>query len=287
MTIFGFKVANERIEWPTLRQFWLLADETSEFDVGWNYDHFYPIYGGAGEPCLEGWTMLAALAEATDRLRIGCLVSAVPYRHPAVLANMAATVDQVSEGRLELGLGAGWHEAEASAYGLTLPADIGARFDLFDEACEIVVSLLTHTRTSFDGEYFQVADAHLEPKGVQQPPPVTIGGTGPKRTLRAVARFADWWNLPFFDPDSYRDGRNTLTEHCANVGRDPATIRHSAHVMVAADASSAEIAENVGASIEAGLDQPILYFQPPYDLAVVNRAATAIRSLAPTAQSRR
>lgn len=224
--------------------------------------------------------MLAALAEATDRIRLGCLVGATPYRAPAVLANMAATIDQVSGGRLELGLGAGWHTAEAEALGLLLPPRLGDRFDAFDEACEIIIGLLRDETTTVAGTHFSVTDAHLEPKGIQVPPPVTIGGTGPRRTLRAVARFADWWNLPFWDPDGYRTGCDTLAGHCATLGRDPAEIRHSAHVMVTPDQSATEMADAVGTVIEAGIDQPIVYFQPPYGTGIVETAATAVAELA-------
>ncbi|MEM7143050.1 MAG: LLM class flavin-dependent oxidoreductase, partial [Actinomycetota bacterium] len=203
MTLIGFKIANETIEWSTVRELWKLADESDEFDIGWNFDHVLPIRAALDEPCLEGWTMLAALAEATDRVRLGCMVGATSYRNPALLAKMAAMIDIASDGRLELGLGAGWHTAEAHTYDLHLPEKLGDRFDLFDEAMQIILSLMTNDRTTFEGEHFTIRDAPFEPKGPQTPPPVTIGGSGPKRTLRAVARYADWWNTPFFDPDSY------------------------------------------------------------------------------------
>lgn len=279
MTLIGFKVANEGIEWPLLRQMWKLADETEAYDIGWNFDHLYPIYGEVSGPCLEGWTMLAALAEATDRIRLGCLVGATPYREPAVLANMAATIDIVSEGRLELGLGAGWHVAEADAYGLTLPPKLKDRFDLFDEACEIIIGLLRDEKTTLDGTYFTVTDAYLEPKGPQAPPPVTIGGNGPTRTLRAVAQFADWWNSPFWNPDEYEVKKAVLAEHCLAIGRDPSTVRHSTHVFVLETQSVDEIADTLGDVIAAGIDQPIAYFQPPYGLAVMEKTAEAIGTL--------
>lgn len=279
MTLIGFKIANERIDWPTMRKLWKLADSADAYDIGWNYDHLYPIYGEVSEPCLEGWTMLAALAEATTRVRLGCLVGATPYRAPAVLAKMAATIDIVSDGRLELGLGAGWHTAEAQAYDLLLPPKLSDRFDLFDEACEIIVGLLRDERTSFEGKHFRIEDAFLEPKGPQVPPPITIGGTGPKRTLRAVARFADWWNTPFWDPDAYATGADVLADHCADLGRDPAEIRHSTHVFVLDSQSVGEIADMIGGVIEAGIDQPIAYFQPPYGPDPVERTAEAIASL--------
>ena len=279
MTLIGFKIANERIDWATMRELWALADSLDAFDIGWNYDHLYPIYGEASEPCLEGWTMLAALAEVTTRVRLGCLVGATPYRAPAVLANMAATIDIVSGGRLELGLGAGWHTAEAEAYDLLLPAQLSERFDVMDEAIEIIVGLLRDEHTSFAGEHFTIVDAYLEPKGPQTPPPITIGGTGPKRTLRAVARFADWWNTPFWDPTDYAAKKEILAQHCADLGRDPAEIRHSSHVFVLEGQSVDEIAENLGSVIEAGVDQPIAYFQPPYGPEPMERAAEAVGSL--------
>ena len=279
MTLIGFKIANENIEWPLLRELWKVADDTDAYDIGWNFDHLYPIYGELSEPCLEGWTMLAALAEATTRVRLGCLVGATPYRAPAVVAKMASTIDIVSEGRLELGLGAGWHTAEAEAYDLVLPPKLSDRFDMFDEACEIIIGLLRDEVTSFSGSHFTIKDAFLAPKGPQIPPPVTIGGTGPTRTLRAVAQFADWWNTPFWSPADYTAGAEILAEHCAAIGRDPGTIRHSTHVFVLADQSVDEIADALGGVIEAGVDQPIGYFQPPFGPEPLERAAEAVATL--------
>jgi alkanesulfonate monooxygenase SsuD/methylene tetrahydromethanopterin reductase-like flavin-dependent oxidoreductase (luciferase family) len=280
MTLIGFKIANENVEWPLLRELWQLADASETYDIGWNFDHLYPIYGELSEPCLEGWTMLAALAEATDRVRLGCLVGATPYRAPAVLAKMASTIDIVSGGRLELGLGAGWHVAEADAYDLLLPPKLSDRFDLFDEACEIIIGLLRDEVTSFAGDHFTIKDAFLAPKGPQTPPPVTIGGTGPTRTLRAVARFADWWNTPFWNPDDYAAKAEILAEHCVAHGRDPATIRHSTHVFVTDGQSVDEIADTLGGVIDAGIDQPIAYFQPPFGPGPLERTAEAIATLA-------
>jgi alkanesulfonate monooxygenase SsuD/methylene tetrahydromethanopterin reductase-like flavin-dependent oxidoreductase (luciferase family) len=279
VTLIGFKIANENIEWPLLRDLWKLADASEAYDIGWNFDHLYPIYGDLSEPCLEGWTMLAALAEATERVRLGCLVGATPYRAPAVLAKMVSTIDIVSDGRLELGLGAGWHVAEAEAYDLVLPAKLSDRFDLFDEACEIIIGLLRDEVTSFEGAHFTINDAFLAPKGPQVPPPVTIGGTGPTRTLRAVARFADWWNTPFWDADDHAAKSEILAEHCAAIGRDPATIRHSTHVFVLDGQSVDEIADTLGGVIAAGIDQPIAYFQPPFGPGPMERAAEAIATL--------
>src|SRR5262249_33973446 len=161
------------------------------------------------------WTMLAALAQATSRIRLGCQVTGMVYRHPAVLANMAATVDIISSGRLELGLGAGWNQMECDAYGIELPP-LPERFDPFDGGVEATISLLSTTPTTFDGRYVRLTDARCEPKPVQRPrPPVTIGGRGRTRTLRTAARWAQQWNAITSDPQEWASLKQTLVEHCA------------------------------------------------------------------------
>src|SRR5436305_1224189 len=157
---------------------WQAADDIELFESGWTFDHFYPIFSDPDGPCMEGWTTLPALAQATRRLRVGVLVTGNVYRHPAVLANMAATLDIISGGRLELGLGAGWNEQECSAYGIDLPP-LTERFDRFDEACEVILGLLTNEHTDFAGKHYQLTAARCEPKPIQRPhPPVCIGGGG-------------------------------------------------------------------------------------------------------------
>ncbi|KAA0234260.1 MAG: LLM class F420-dependent oxidoreductase [Actinobacteria bacterium] len=276
--LLGFKTSPENTTWEQLRAVWVEADDIEIFDVGWNFDHFYPVYSERSGPCIEAWTSLAALSQATRRVRLGCLVTGVLYRHPAVLANMAAAVDIMSGGRLELGLGAGWMEPECKAYGIEL-GTIAERFDRFDEACEVLSGLLTRSQTTFHGSYYDLTDAYCEPKGVQQPPPITIGGIGEKRLLRAVARFADWWNLPAWDRDLYRRLLDVLAGHCAEIGRDPNEIRTSAHLYVAAGTEASQVAEQVADCYDAGLDQPIVYFQPPLDPAVLAPIATAVEPL--------
>ena len=161
---------------------WQAADDIDVFESGWTFDHFYPIFSDSTGPCLEGWTTLTALAQATKRLRVGMLVTGIHYRHPAVLANMAAALDIISNGRLELGIGAGWNEEESGAYGIEL-GSIKERFDRFEEACEVLTSLLSKETTTFDGKFYQLKDARNEPKGPQKPhPPICIGGSGEKRT---------------------------------------------------------------------------------------------------------
>src|SRR5436305_4102995 len=193
---FAIKTRPEHTPWARILDVWQAADEISLFESAWNWDHFYPLSGDLAGPNLEAWTMLAALAQATSRIRIGCQVTGMIYRHPAVLANMAATADIISGGRLELGLGAGWNQQECDAYGIELPP-LRERFDRFDEAVEVIVKLLTETTANFSGKHYQLADAYNEPKPVQKPhPPIVIGGGGEKRTLRTVARWAQHWNVP-------------------------------------------------------------------------------------------
>src|SRR5580700_10827550 len=191
---FAFKTAPQNTTWPDMLAVWKEADDIGIFESGWTFDHFYPIFSDSAGPCLEGWTTLTALAQATRRLRMGTLVTGIHYRHPAVLANMAATLDIVSAGRLELGIGAGWNEEESGAYGIELGTP-RERSDRFEEACEVITSLLSRETTTFKGSYYQLTEAWCEPKPVQRPLPICIGGSGEKRTLRTAARFAQHWNF--------------------------------------------------------------------------------------------
>jgi F420-dependent oxidoreductase-like protein len=278
---FAIKTSPERTGWDDMLAVWRAADEIELFESGWVFDHFEPIYGDRGQPCLEGWTSLAALAQATERIRVGVLVTGTPYRHPAVLANMAATVDVLSHGRLELGLGAGWNTAEAEAYGMDLLAP-GPRMDRFDEACDVIVGLLTQPTFDYRGEHFTLTGAYCEPKPVQQPhPPICIGGSGERRTLRTVARLAHHWNFPRGSIEEFTRLRGVLAEHCAAVGRDPAEIVTSTHLRVdpggAVDPGA--VAAGAAAWAEAGLDLGIVYFHAPYDPHALEPVAKALAPL--------
>src|SRR5690349_2689595 len=231
---FAVKTRPEHQTWEEIRDAWIAADEIPLFESAWNWDHFYPLTGDLTGPNFEAWTMLAALAQATRRIRLGCQVTGMIYRHPAVLANMAATLDVISAGRLELGVGAGWNQMECDAYGIDLPP-LRERFDRFDEGVEAIIALLTQPLANFDGRYVRLVDARCEPKGVQRPhPPITIGGRGPKRTLRAVARWAQQWNVIVSGVDEWLPLKETLSAHCAEVGRDPGQITCSVNVWVPA-----------------------------------------------------
>jgi F420-dependent oxidoreductase-like protein len=255
---FAIKTRPEHTTWARLRDMWVAADDYEVFESVWNWDHFYPLSGDPSGPNLEGWTMLAAMAQATRRIRIGCQVTGMIYRHPAVLANMAATVDVISEGRLELGLGAGWNQQECDALGIDLPP-LRERFDRFDEGVQAIIGLLTQPVTTFEGKYVKLTEAFCEPKPVQRPhPPITIGGKGPKRTLGAVARWAQQWNAITADVTEWRATKEILLERCAEVGRDPAEITCSANLRVDPSGDLAGLPDQIAPYQEAGADLLIL-----------------------------
>jgi|ERR1022692_1954493 F420-dependent oxidoreductase-like protein len=271
---FAFKTAPQHTTWDAMLDVWRAADDIEVFESGWTFDHFYPIYSDSTGPCLEGWTTLTALAQATKRLRLGVLVSGVHYRHPAVLANMAATLDIISGGRLEVGIGAGWNEEESGAYGI----DLGTpkeRSDRFEEACEVIVGLLSQQTFSFTGSFYNLAGARCNPKPVQQPhPPICIGGSGERRTLRTTARFAQHWNFVGGTVEEFTRKRDVLYQHCADIGRDPAEILLSSHVSFNGDpaATAAAAAELAGAG--AGL--AIIRLATPHTPDVLQPLADAL-----------
>lgn len=204
--------------------------EAAGFDSLWCFDHL--LFRGEGEPAegiWECWTTLSALAEATSRIQLGTLVLCTAFRNPAVLAKMAATLDSISNGRLILGLGAGWHRPEFDAFGI----DFDHRVARFEEAVHIIASLLRTGKAEFDGRYSWVHGGELRPRGVRPAgPPLLIGGSGP-RMLRATARHADLWNGCWFgDPAGFEPALHTVREACAAVGRDPSTLRITAGVNV-------------------------------------------------------
>lgn len=270
----SFKTRPQHSEWQPIVDFWREGDRIELYDAGWTFDHLDPIFSDGPGPVFEGWTMLSALSGIVHRLRLGMLVTGNTYRHPAVLANMAATLDIASGGRLEIGLGTGWVEEEHRAYGIPLPG-WKERFDRLEETCEILDALLTRDVTDIDGPFHTLAGARALPKPIQTPrPPIVIGGTGEKRTLRIAARWADEWNLPNGDPDVLRHKVEVLHEHCAAVGRDPTEIRVS--IKLKADRDPAEFADLVGQHRDAGADHVIAMFEAPFDPAVLGVIATHV-----------
>jgi alkanesulfonate monooxygenase SsuD/methylene tetrahydromethanopterin reductase-like flavin-dependent oxidoreductase (luciferase family) len=230
---FGLFVSQADRSWDETLERFMLAEELG-FDHAWLVDHLIPTNGHPERPIHEAWTLLAAIAARTRRIRLGTLVTSNTFRHPAVLAKEAVTVDHISGGRLILGIGAGWHEDEHRRYGIELPPP-AERVDRFEEAVRIIVGLQDAERTTFDGRHYKLADARLEPKPLQRPRiPLLIAAHRP-RMLRLAGRYADQWDTFPELAGTATDGVTTsLAERVAafekasvDAGRDPATIRRS------------------------------------------------------------
>lgn len=208
--------------------------ESTGWDGVYFADHFMPNSPPDATPLdgdtIECWSVIAALAGTVARLRLAPLVTSVTYRHPAVLANIAAAVDNISGGRLLLGVGAGWQENEHAAYGLDL-GTVKQRLDRFEEACEVLSSLLRERRTTFAGEYYRVTDAPNQPTAAQSRLPLLVGGGGEKRTMRIAARFADEWNC-WTTPEVLEHKVEVLRRHCDAVGRDAGGIQVSTQALM-------------------------------------------------------
>ncbi len=221
---FGFWT-NNTDSWDDIKAACVHAGATG-WDGIWIADHFMPFMGDDGGPTHEAWTMLGALADAVPRVRLGTLVSGNTYRYPAVLAKMAATLDNISGGRAVLGIGAGWQENEHIAYGMDY-STVKGRLDRLDEAAELITMLLHNERSDFSGDHYTLANAPLSPRPVQTRLPLMVGGGGEKRTLRTAAKFADEWNV-WGTPETLAHKNSVINQHCADVGRDPAEIQRSA-----------------------------------------------------------
>lgn len=270
MMRFGLKLS-QHAPIETYRKVWQIADDGG-FEHCWVMDHFATIGGPDDGPIFEGWTMLGAMALATSRVRVGCMVTGNTYRHPAVLAKEAVTVDQLSSGRLEFGIGAAWAENEHQMLGLQF-GTLGERMDRLEEACQVIRSLWTEPRTTFKGVHYQLQDAVAEPKPLQRPgPPVWIGGRGRVRTLRIVARYADVWNLAGGSVADFTELSGVLDRHCTEVGRDPAAIRRT--VQLRAPQPDDRLAALVSEFSAAGADDVIFVLAEP------GRAATHAQELA-------
>jgi len=276
---FSFKVWPRDIPWPELRDIWVAADAADAYQGGWLFDHFYPPRAGQRAAIFEAWTLLASLAAVTQRLRLGVMVSSNTFRHPSLLAKMAITVDHVSQGRLEIGLGAGWHAEEHEAFGLELPP-AAERWERLAETCAILDGLLTQRVFDFEGKHhrLEAAEAGLQP--VQQPrPPIVIGGVGQRRTLPLVAQWADHWNY-YQKPislDGFRAARERLHDLCAEIGRDPADIKVSVQMLYPDDSSQAR--EAAALYLGAGADHILMSFPTPVDPGSVDDCGRALASL--------
>jgi len=254
-------------EYRVLEEFWRAADELGYHAI-WNYDHFYGLGGTLSDyqqPTLEGWTTLAAMAALTSRARVGCMVTGVTYRHPAVLANMAVAVDHISGGRLEFGLGAAWHEPEHRGYGIDFPP-AGTRIAMLDEALTIIKMLWTQDTSTYQGRFWSLSEAACLPKPVQRPhPPVVVGGSGERKTLRVVAKHANEWNTPGQDPADWARLNKILDRHCEEIGRAPAEIRRSVQLFLlpTVEGNIESHLANLPLFEEAGCEHVVLSFYAP------------------------
>jgi F420-dependent oxidoreductase-like protein len=295
MTIFGVHAGLQNTDTATLRALWTRIEDLG-FEWISIWDHFYSATLGEDAECLEAVATHAALACDTSRVRCGSLVYSVGYRHPAVLANAVCTIDQLSGGRADLGLGAGWSEIEYHAYGIPFPP-VKVRMDQLEEAIQCVRGMLRDEVTTFEGKHFQLHEARCEPKPVQPDLPIWIGGQGEQRTLRIAAKWADACNIPFVAPETFAHKRNVLHQHCESVGRDPEDIRTAVNLGLAwteeslrqqfgglADlvrpgvlaGSDAEVVDRIGQYVDAGTDQVNLALRAPFDREALDRFAAAL-----------
>jgi alkanesulfonate monooxygenase SsuD/methylene tetrahydromethanopterin reductase-like flavin-dependent oxidoreductase (luciferase family) len=247
---YGLDVAQQRMPWSEVASRARFADELG-YDGIWGFDHFQPMFGDGPGECFEGNTTLAAWSGITDRVRLGLLVTGMTYRNPAVFAAEAITIDHASNGRLELAYGAAWFAAEHRALGIPFPA-LRNRVDAFEEAVQIVRGLLTTDNFSFEGRHFQVHDATLLPRPVQQPhPPIWIGASGEKRMMPIAARYADVWHC-FGPVEDLSAKSQRLSGMAERVGRDPSSVMRAASLSLEDDLDT--IAANVAAWEAAGFE---------------------------------
>jgi alkanesulfonate monooxygenase SsuD/methylene tetrahydromethanopterin reductase-like flavin-dependent oxidoreductase (luciferase family) len=284
---FGIKTSQFNLGYDEILRVWREADEMAVFEHAWLWDHMVPMRGDANAATLEAWTLLSALAAQTSRLRLGVIVTSNRLRHPALLAKMAATVDIISGGRLEFGIGAGGSRVndpqvlagvhrEYDAYGVDV-VPVSEALAALDEACTIAKRLWTETEPfDFDGRCYQLRGAIGEPKPLQQPhPPILIGAGGERVALRIVATHADIWNCPTSDVEEFRHKSAVLDEHCRAIGRDPSEITRSIQVLVSAEEQRpggpqlpqargpAAVRDQLVQLIDAGVSHIVLAAIPP------------------------
>ena len=267
---FGLDIAQQRMSWSEIVGRAQFAEGLG-FNGVWGFDHFQPMYGDGPGECFEGNTTLAALTGVTNNVRLGLLVTGMTYRHPAVFAAEAITIDHASGGRLELSYGAAWFEKEHTELGIALPV-LRDRIDGFEEALTIVRGLLTTDNFTFEGKHFSVTDATLQPRPVQSPhPPIWIGASGEKRMLPIVARHADVWHC-FGSPKMLAEKSRLLSQLAEAEGRDPASIRRAASLSLEGNADS--ISRAIDAFAAGGFDYLVCGWPPGGHASVEQFAAT-------------
>jgi F420-dependent oxidoreductase-like protein len=296
-TTFGVHTGLQNTTIAELRDLWTRIEDLG-FDWISIWDHFYSADFN-GYACHEAVASHAALACHTSRVRVGSLVYCAGYRHPAVLANAITTIDHLSGGRADLGLGAGWAFNEYGAYGIPFPS-AGERLDLLEESIQAIRGLLRQEVTDFSGKHVTLTEARCEPRPLQAELPIWVGGGGEKRTLRIAARYGDGWNVPFVSPDTVAHKRRVLADHCATVGRDPAEIRTAVNVGLCPDddalraqfgglaegvrpgvlmGSPDQLVDRIGEYVEAGADQINIAMRAPWQLDLLDLATEAIAQL--------
>lgn len=295
-TLFGVHAGLQHTSTNELRALWRKIEDLG-FDWISIWDHFYAATGQDDPENLEAVGMHAALACETSRVRCGSLVYSIGYRHPAVLAKMICTIDHLSGGRADIGLGAGWSQVEYNAYGIPFPS-VKVRMDQLEEAAQCVRGLLRDDVTNFSGTYFSLTNAKCAPKPVQKKLPIWIGGGGEKRTLNIAAKFADGWNVPFISPEAFAHKRAVLHEHCHKLGRDPSEITCAINVGIAwteeslvqqfgtiasyvrpgvLTGSDGQVIDRIGEYVTAGADQVNLALRAPFDIDTLERFSAAMK----------
>lgn len=255
---FGIQTAQQHISYKKLLELWIEADCEPLIEHMWLFDHFMALGEYPDGPCFESWTLLAALAARTERVRLGHLVTGNTYRHPAILARQAVTVDHISGGRLNFGIGAAWHEQEHQGYGLAFPG-AAERVSRLDEACQVIRKLWSETTPTFDGQYYQLHQAHTEPRPLQQPFPPIVIAAGGERMLRIAARQANIWCAMSHTVEDFREKNTSLTQSCEAIGRDPGTLERLANILISpADTTFRQARELAQRFIEAGATHIVL-----------------------------
>jgi F420-dependent oxidoreductase-like protein len=219
---FGAQLWSQSSDWPNMRDA-ALAAEAAGWDGLWTWDHLLAIQGPWEQPIFEGWLTLAAWAALTSRVTVGLMVGANTFRNLGLTAKLAATLDHVSGGRLIVGIGGAWFEREHEAFNIDFGKSVGERLDRLEEAVPLLRRLFDGERVTYEGSFYRLRDAVCEPRPVQEHLRILVGGSGPRKTLRTVARHADAWNTSG-SVDEARQRVETLRQHCDEVGRDPATI---------------------------------------------------------------
>ncbi len=302
--LFGIQTGQQDTTFPEIVAIWKEADSLG-FDSAWDFDHFMPIRGSHDNPCLEGWTLLSALATYTTKIHIGTLVTGNTYRNPALLAKMATPGDPISTGRVYLGIGAGWFEPDHQADGFPFYS-AKERTERLGEALEVITRLWTADHPSFQGKYYMLANAPFNPKPIQKPhPPIIIGGQGKKWIMPLVAKYADGWNVPIgVSPAGIRKRMQIVHDECTRIGRNPCdvevsallvlysisdvplqgpAIRLGARVLAGKGVSRTilagtpkEITARIREYVDAGVTHVIVHLEPPYDPQLLRRFAAEV-----------